>query len=427
MARRVGALRVALSGEDAIGQTVPMRLWWVFAGIGLVASAVGTALHLRGSGGFATHPVSLVALASSSTLVALLAARAPRRTRGWSVGLAAAVSAYVVLGVWAASDPNAVAVRAWAVAWVPVTGLLSVIGLAAAGLRRTAVALGVFVAALTVIGGVVIEPVAPFDGLPPASGSAPTGAGGAVAAALAAGLLAALVAAMIAMIVVLVRARPVERRQLLSCAAATASGPGLYVFCVALAVLADPGEVDASTGSVAYLVATAIAAVLAAAVVTTFSTWAARAVAVAWTAAIAVLLGVAASPLVASAPLVGVGVIAVIVAVAVVGCLVGLPALERWASRARFELVGGSVPGLSPRENEVLALVADGSTNAGIAAQLYLSERTVEQHLRAVFAKLHLGGAEGSNRRVRAAAVWWRHQDAAGAGTPENEQRATGS
>ena len=91
-----------------------------------------------------------------------------------------------------------------------------------------------------------------------------------------------------------------------------------------------------------------------------------------------------------------------------------LLALERWAARSGLELVGGVVPGLSPRENEILALLANGGTNAGIAAQLYLSERTVEQHVRSIFDKLHLGGPTGSNRRVRAAAVWWSQQDADG-------------
>ncbi|MCH1866235.1 LuxR C-terminal-related transcriptional regulator [Nocardioides sp. CFH 31398] len=68
------------------------------------------------------------------------------------------------------------------------------------------------------------------------------------------------------------------------------------------------------------------------------------------------------------------------------------------------------MPGLSPRENDVLAAAATGATNAAVAAELFLSERTVEQHLRSIFTKLDLGEHGGSNRRVRAAAIWWEHR-----------------
>ena len=61
---------------------------------------------------------------------------------------------------------------------------------------------------------------------------------------------------------------------------------------------------------------------------------------------------------------------------------------------------------LSPREREVLALLAEGRTNAGIAGTLFVSERTVDSHVSSIFDKLGLGrGAEG-NRRVQAAAAW---------------------
>ena len=57
-----------------------------------------------------------------------------------------------------------------------------------------------------------------------------------------------------------------------------------------------------------------------------------------------------------------------------------------------FELVeiygGDSVKPLSPREKEVLVLVADGHSNAVIAEQLNISENTVDTMLRRVFAKL---------------------------------------
>ncbi|MFF1919832.1 response regulator [Streptomyces sp. NPDC058221] len=63
---------------------------------------------------------------------------------------------------------------------------------------------------------------------------------------------------------------------------------------------------------------------------------------------------------------------------------------------------------LSPREREVLALIAQGRTNAGLAAELYISEAAVNKHVGNIFAKLDLPvGAEG-NRRVLAALAYLR-------------------
>jgi DNA-binding NarL/FixJ family response regulator len=57
---------------------------------------------------------------------------------------------------------------------------------------------------------------------------------------------------------------------------------------------------------------------------------------------------------------------------------------------------------LSPREHEVLALMAEGRTNAGIARRLWLTEGTVEKHVRSILSKLNLPETADDHRRVRA-------------------------
>jgi DNA-binding NarL/FixJ family response regulator len=57
---------------------------------------------------------------------------------------------------------------------------------------------------------------------------------------------------------------------------------------------------------------------------------------------------------------------------------------------------------LTPRELEVLDQVAQGKSNAAVAATLFLSERAVEKHINALFAKLGLAVTPDVNRRVAA-------------------------
>jgi DNA-binding NarL/FixJ family response regulator len=57
---------------------------------------------------------------------------------------------------------------------------------------------------------------------------------------------------------------------------------------------------------------------------------------------------------------------------------------------------------LTPREREVLSLMAEGRTNGGIARRLWLTEKTVETHVRTILMKLGLPAGEDDNRRVLA-------------------------
>lgn len=71
------------------------------------------------------------------------------------------------------------------------------------------------------------------------------------------------------------------------------------------------------------------------------------------------------------------------------------------------ELVGARhrddpLSALTDREREVLALMAEGRSNAGIARRIYVSEGTVEKHVRAVLTKLDLPATEDDHRRILA-------------------------
>jgi len=63
---------------------------------------------------------------------------------------------------------------------------------------------------------------------------------------------------------------------------------------------------------------------------------------------------------------------------------------------------------LSPRELEVLALIAEGHSNEGICKKLYLSPKTVETHVRHILLKLGIGEAADYHRRVLAVLAYLR-------------------
>jgi DNA-binding NarL/FixJ family response regulator len=62
----------------------------------------------------------------------------------------------------------------------------------------------------------------------------------------------------------------------------------------------------------------------------------------------------------------------------------------------------GPLEDLSPREREVLSLMAEGRSNGAIASQLVITERAVEKHVGSIFQKLRLPPDSGDHRRVLA-------------------------
>ena len=79
--------------------------------------------------------------------------------------------------------------------------------------------------------------------------------------------------------------------------------------------------------------------------------------------------------------------------------------LAQMLGRPREE---GPLDSLSPREREVLGLMAEGRTNRAIAAELYVSERAVERHVTSIFSKLDLPAGGHDHRRVLAVLAYLR-------------------
>jgi len=66
---------------------------------------------------------------------------------------------------------------------------------------------------------------------------------------------------------------------------------------------------------------------------------------------------------------------------------------------------------LTTREQEILALIAEGWSNEAIASRLVITKRAVERHINAIFWKLELGDSGDVSRRVKAALLYLAGQD----------------
>ena len=80
-------------------------------------------------------------------------------------------------------------------------------------------------------------------------------------------------------------------------------------------------------------------------------------------------------------------------------CLVDRAVVDELPARPRR---ADAIEELTPREREILALMAEGRSNQGICKALWLSPKTVETHIRGAFMKLGIAAAPEDNRRVLA-------------------------
>jgi DNA-binding NarL/FixJ family response regulator len=77
---------------------------------------------------------------------------------------------------------------------------------------------------------------------------------------------------------------------------------------------------------------------------------------------------------------------------------------------ARSRAAPSPLARLTPREREVLSLLAEGRSNAAVAEGLVLSERAVEKHINSIFAKLDLPETRDAHRRVKAVLLFLAEQ-----------------
>lgn len=395
------------------------------AAVALIAVLLGQ--RLAGADGFPTDP-----LATSATGLAAVAAEAARsrlsaagrlRAARFATALVAALllslaAAVVAIAASTSAGPLAsVAVAVWSVAWIPPLALAQLTASSAVradGRRAWIHAVVIAASALGMLAGVVLwRPVDPFTGVASIAPEAWPAVFTAIGDAVTFVGLAALLLLPVSLARAALGSTGIARTRLGLAAAGTAAAPLVVVFCVLLAVARDPGNVDPTVGSVAFLVAVAGGAGAGALAALLLARGAVPAsglrVAVRGTtlAVGALIVGGVGTLVVAGG---GSPTVSALVVAALAVVVAGLAWFGGGRVAASLAVVTAeerpTLTELTDRESEVLALLADGASNAGIAAQLVVSERTVDAHLRAVFTKLGLAPDPSANRRVQAARTW---------------------
>jgi DNA-binding NarL/FixJ family response regulator len=87
-------------------------------------------------------------------------------------------------------------------------------------------------------------------------------------------------------------------------------------------------------------------------------------------------------------------------------CVIDRDIVDELMNRSRAP---NPLDSLTPRERDILALIAEGRSNQGICRTLWLSPKTVETHIRGIFSNLNIQAAPEDNRRVLAVLAHLRH------------------